>query len=59
MDAVSIAWFSSSHTNCARNVSVKLKALRYALKIWNGSKSNLQILMKHCNIIINFMDDLE
>jgi hypothetical protein len=39
MDAVSTAWFSSSHTDGARNVSVKLKALRSALKIWNGSKS--------------------
>jgi hypothetical protein len=59
MDTVSAAWFSTSHTDGDRNVSVKLKALRSALKVWSASKSNLQILIKHCNIIISFMDDLE
>jgi len=59
MDTVSAAWFSTSHTDGARNVSVKLKALKSALKVWSASKSNLQILIKHCNTIISFMDDLE
>jgi hypothetical protein len=59
MDTVSTAWFSCSHTNGARNVSTKLKTLRAALKIWNGNKSGLQILIKHYNIVIGFLDDMK
>lgn len=41
MDTVSTAWFSYSHSDGARNIASKLKALRAALKRWNGNKSNL------------------
>jgi hypothetical protein len=59
MDIVSTAWFSCSQPDAARNVSAQLKALRATLNTWNGNRSNLQILIKHCNIIIEFLDDLE
>jgi hypothetical protein len=59
MQEVSKAWFSCSNPNGARNISTKLKASRAALKSWNGTKSNLKILISHCNIIIGFLDELE
>jgi hypothetical protein len=59
MGTVSKAWFSCSHIDGARNISTKLKALRAALKSWSGTKSNLRILIDHCNIIIAFLDVLE
>ena len=54
MDTVSKAWFSCSHHDGARNISTKIKALRAALKSWNGTKSNLRILINHCSIVIAF-----
>jgi exonuclease III len=59
LQEVSKAWFSCSNPNGARNISTKLKASRAALKSWNGTKSNLKILISHCNIIIGFLDELE
>lgn len=59
MDIVTKAWLSCSNTNAARSMSTKLKATRKALKIWNGYKSNLSILINHCNLIIGFLDALE
>jgi hypothetical protein len=59
LDTAAKAWFSCSHSNGPRNISVKLKASRAALKRWNGNKSNLKILINHCNLVIRFLDDLE
>jgi hypothetical protein len=59
METVSTAWFSYSHIDGARSISAKLKALRVALKIWNGSKLSLKILIHHCNIVIAILDELE
>jgi hypothetical protein len=59
IETVSTAWFSCSHPDGARSISTKLKALRAALKIWNGSKLSLKILIHHCNIVIAFLDELE
>jgi hypothetical protein len=59
LDTAAKAWFSCSHSNGPRNIYVKLKASRAALKRWNGNKSNLKILINHCNLVIRFLDDLE
>jgi len=59
MDTVSKAWLSCSYPDGAINISTKLKALRAALKSWNGTKSNLRILINHYNIVIAFLDDFE
>ena len=53
------AWLSASHSNAARNISVKFKASRAALKKWIGSRSSLKVLIQHCNMVIKFFDDLE
>lgn len=59
IETVSMVWISSAHPNKGINFSAKLKATRMALKKWNGRRSNFSILIKHCNIIIAFLDDLK
>jgi len=59
LETVSPAWMSTSNSDAAKSISSKFKALRSALKSWSSSKSNLQILTKHCNMIIAFLDELE
>lgn len=46
-------------TNSAQNVSGKFKRLRSKLKHWDKNRSTLSTLIKNCNRVILFLDDLE
>lgn len=49
----------SRNTNSTQNISGKLKRLRGKLKQWDKQRSALTILIKNCNSVILFLDDLE
>lgn len=60
MSVVDNAWSQQdSHVNAANNLAAKLKRLRYALKSWSKSLSNLNLLISNCNVVILFLDALE
>ena len=59
-DTVATAWFSNSCSSSnTRNISIKLKTVRAALKKWQSNQSSITILIKHCNLVISLLDDLE
>lgn len=59
-DLVQSIWQSHGYEgNVAKNISVKLKALRKGLKKWSKSLSKLQLLIKNCNAVIAFLDSIE
>jgi len=54
------SWSQSElHPDSASNLAAKLKRLRYALKAWSKSLSNLNQLINNCNTVILFLDTLE
>lgn len=49
-DTVNLHWNSSAfHANAAKNLSVKLKQVRFGLKKWSKSLSNLSKFIHNCN----------
>jgi hypothetical protein len=60
MNVVANSWNQNDHhPNSANNLAAKFKRLRYALKSWCKSLSNLNILISNCNVVILFFDGLE
>lgn len=60
LDTVSSHWVQPTFTTSAtRSISVKLKKLRSALKVWSQSLSNLSLLIANCNKVTLFLDVLE
>lgn len=50
---------NTQHPNSENYHAAKFKRLRYALKSWSKSFSNLNLLISNCNIVILFLDTLE
>lgn len=60
MDCVSEIWAKpTGRSSVAAIISVKFKALRYALKRWHVNLSKIKALIVDCNKVILYLDGLE
>jgi hypothetical protein len=61
LDTVNLSWEKPirNGSNVVSVISAKFKRLRYDLKQWSKSLSNMKVLIENCNTIIAYLDTVE
>jgi hypothetical protein len=61
LDTVNLSWEKHirNGSNVVSVISAKFKRLRYDLKQWSKSLSNMKVLIENCNTIIAYLDTVE